>query len=91
MKIYQVSRANSPANIRNLNEQMDLHPDAHACPMRYEVTLRKLGGHPSDFCIGFVVSHLCLADWCELHGYEVIAYSHQSTRIAKAHERTDLC
>lgn len=58
-------------------------------PWKYTVALYKPGASKwGGFMIGYVVTHLSIYDWCNLHGYQLVA--HSETCAAQEHERTAL-
>lgn len=58
-------------------------------PKRFPVLLAKIGGRWNEFVMGYVVSHLEIQDWCDMHGYKLVEL-YRGTRPAYSHERTDL-
>lgn len=59
-------------------------------PRRYSVILHKHGDEPGEMKTGYVVTHLSIWDWCELHGYWLIKLYPNDTRNATFDEKTDL-
>jgi hypothetical protein len=74
----------------NLVSFFDSLADEEAKVRRYSVILHKDGAQPGDDKMGYVVSHLSIWDWCEMHGYQVVKLYPNDTRKAQANERTEL-
>jgi hypothetical protein len=74
----------------NLVGFFDSLADEEAKVRRYSVILHKNGAWLGDNKVGYVVSHLSIWDWCDMHGYQVVKLYINETRKARYNERTEL-